>query len=593
MPGTVLHLRASSGDVDPGDLAPGRDIVLHIPLRHGKVLAPGVLIDDHLDLSARREVDRQAHAALAAWREQVDDQLLVGGVSISDLWHSELFAEVFLPVLRAVAGVRAAVAVAGADRLHCIGLDRELVGALAVALAPLEVTAEALAAPPRYPGEEAAPPGIAARLPAWRRLTRMALEAAGVPTVAWGRVLVLPYQSTLAVLRRLAVGEGPAPVAHLAFPPPTPGLALRVVRRGGWTGLPGARRRRRAATEAAARLDALAQMPAPALPALATAEILHSRALACLRDRALETAAMVPELQRPITRGRLRAVLLPFDDEPVAKLLIRLAQSAGVPTLSLQHGYEPYKVFHPGSLADHAGVWSEWDRLAFGVERRPRAAVIGNPAKAMLSPPPARRARQRPVAVVLVEHHLRQTGLVDRRITAHHISAAVEGLRAHSADWDIVVRPHPSDDLREFAALAASLPGEAVTVDADSPILELLAGADLCVGAASTATLEAAALGARVVMLNLSGVRWAPPLDGSGTLPYATSAEALVAEVGRAMGAAEVLGSEELRRGLGLEPADPAGAVISWLQELVDQPRRRRSARSASARSSGASQITQ
>lgn len=565
-PGAVLRVRPTCQGLDPTQLIAGRDVVLALPAEHGTTLPEGVLIDDHLELAARLDVDRQAHAALGTWRHHVDEPLTIGPLSLSDIWHSELLAEVFVPACRIVAGLRAAATAYGAAAVECDGLDAALVDAVRAELAPLPVTAISLGPPPRYPSEEAVPPGIAARQPAWQRLIRRAVDAIGIPSFARGEVLVLPYLSTVSVLERLAAGRGPRPVVHLGAVPDR-ALTARAVRRGGWVGSPSLRARRRAARAARDRLSAAELVRWPEIKQPGLERLLHQRALACLAGRALETTAAVSVLRTPLAAGRIQAVLLPFDHEPQAKTIVRLAQRAGVPTLVVQHGYEPQRVLPTGSLSDSVGVWSEADRQGFPPEHRRRVRVTGNPRKAQL--PAARRHRStgRPVAVVLAEHHSRMSAILDRRITAVHLAIALGGLGSSRRTWRIIVRPHPSDDIGAFQRMVEGLASDA-EVDGRTPAAELLANADLCVGALSTATLEAALLGARVVMLNPRGISWTPPLQEGGPVLMARTADELAAAVDAAMDAPEAPGADALREALGVDPEDPAGDLVDWLTEI-------------------------
>jgi ADP-heptose:LPS heptosyltransferase len=230
-------------------------------------------------------------------------------------------------------------------------------------------------------------------------------------------------------------------------------------------------------------------------------------------------------------------------------------------------------VFPTGDLSDYAGVWSHWTLEAVPPERRERARIVGNPRNgAFGASARSKPARQRPVAVILVEHHSRQTALLDRRITARHLAAAIDGLRRSRRDWRIVVRPHPVDEFGEIAQIAAEIAGEPIRVDGHTPATELLADADLCVGALSTATLEAAQMGTRVVMLNPSRIGWTPPLTSGSSVVVAATADELARAVDEVMEAPEPPGAAELLEGLGVGVADPAGLTVDWIRELIQPP---------------------
>jgi hypothetical protein len=126
-----------------------------------------------------------------------------------------------------------------------------------------------------------------------------------------------------------------------------------------------------------------------------------------------------------------------------------------------------------------------------------------------------------------------------------------------------VLRPHPLDDADYEANLPAQ-PGLSVRVERGGPIEPLFAGAALCVGALSTATLQAAVAGVPTVFLNSTGLRLAWPFDGSGAFPYAEDAEGLAARIDEVLAAPVVPGAEAAAEALGLRPDS-----VERLVELV------------------------
>jgi hypothetical protein len=71
-------------------------------------------------------------------------------------------------------------------------------------------------------------------------------------------------------------------------------------------------------------------------------------------------------------------------------------------------------------------------------------------------------------------------------------------------------------------------------------------------------------------MLNVSPVDWAPPLSPGGAVPYATDANELARELDRVLGDPHPVGTEDLLRGLGFAPADPADDIVEWLAGLSE-----------------------
>jgi hypothetical protein len=297
-------------------------------------------------------------------------------------------------------------------------------------------------------------------------------------------------------------------------------------------------------------------------------ELLHRRALRCLSDRAAASIALAELLERALARHKLDAVLVPFDHEPVAKVLVRTAQAHGVPVLALQHGYEPLKRFAPGEFSDALGQWSRWDLAALPPEQRARARVVGNPSRGTIRSPSSPQSVP-PHAVVLIENRWRFSALMDQRVSALHLAAALEGLRQSRHDWRITVRPHPSDDVAEFRALAAELGVTRMDIETKTPMLDLLSSAQVCVGALSTAALQTALTGTRLVMLMPQPFDCVPPLDGSGQVMYATNASELCQAVDAAMDAPQPPGRAELLEALGCGSPDPTAHILNWIRELA------------------------
>ena len=111
-----------------------------------------------------------------------------------------------------------------------------------------------------------------------------------------------------------------------------------------------------------------------------------------------------------------------------------------------------------------------------------------------------------------------------------------------------MIRPHPSSPGAE-AALSRPA-GIRVEIDATTPIEQLCATVDACVGAMSTATLQAAGHGVPVVFLDVVGVPRPWPFDGS-PVPVAHDAEERAGALAPAVEAREVAGQAELLDALG------------------------------------------
>jgi hypothetical protein len=562
----VVRVRGSSAGSSPHDLRVGRDVVLDMPRAQGDELPRGVLLDDLLAPEQRDAIDREAIERLRAWRQRRDAELTVDGVCMPNIWEVELLAEVFLPETRIAAGLLAAFEQAPPRRVECEGLDAGRVATLRAVLGPLGV--EVLAAgppapPPRYPSVLASP----ARIALSRRVAKSILQATGAPQRVRGEVFFLPYWHLLPVLERLSA-SGPLDPVLDPGAPPRAALAtlLRCALRGGWVGYPGLRRRRWSRRSLERRL-ASARGAASAEASLSG--LLDTRALTMLEQRAGGTLAAVSQLREAFAGRRIRLAVLPFDSPPEARVVVQAARDCGVPTLVVQHGLFNEPNDPDKTLADCVAVWSDADAADLR-EWTPAAVVTGNPGAGR---PPAlrdrRRAGPREQAIVLVEYASRLSTRVDNRVSVRHVLAALDALSKALPGASVTIRPHPAEHEPEiFERLAAAARGLEVGVDVTSPIDDVLRTADLCVGAVSTATLEAAAAGVPVVFLNVTEkpARW--PFDGSTDVPVACSSEELAEVVPRVLASGGVPGRAEMLEALGAR-ADALDRVVGLIERLA------------------------
>ena len=98
-----------------------------------------------------------------------------------------------------------------------------------------------------------------------------------------------------------------------------------------------------------------------------------------------------------------------------------------------------------------------------------------------------------------------------------------------------MLRPHPLDPEREgYLRIAAEHPELDVVVDAGGPVETAIERAGICIGALSTATLQAAAMGVPTVLLDVTEMTLTWPFDGSGDFSTARSEAELAESIGSA-----------------------------------------------------------
>ena len=517
-----------------GDLQPGRDIALTAPPALAGTLAPGTLLDDHLDLDSRVAIETEARRRTAVWLSARRAALQVDGIDLAWVWEVEIYRQAVLPAVRLVTGVGIAAAALG-TAVECPELDDAEASALADA--GVEVRGGQ--------GSGAlAIPSDTVWMPLYKRLAIRARVP--VPQLVRGSVRVLNHWALEPLVRPLAADGRLVPVLD-------PGLLHRLPRgelaelawRGGWIGAPGPLRRARSERMVRTVLGRLDGRSGDALDRL-----VDARARALLAERAIVTPSLVDRQRRAFARGRIRVLVVPFDSVAPVRAILVAAREHGVPSLLVQHGLAGSPDDPDMRESDHVAVWDE--RQAERVARNgPRVSVTGNPAA------PERRRPRRPPStpgrtLLLVQPPTPFSVRLDARVSRRSVDVGLSALAAARPGSTVVLRPHPLDPTPH--AYATSVSGVRVEVDRSSPIEALIAASDLCIGGVSTALLQAAAMGVPVVFLDLTAMAIAWPLDGTTSVPVATDVAGLRDQVERALAADDVLGGEELATALGVRP---------------------------------------
>jgi hypothetical protein len=550
----LLDVAATSAGRLPRAFRVGRDLVLRVPTEHGLDLPEGVALDDHLDAEARELVDSAARERFRRWRDRHRETLTVDGLDLTSIWEIELVARCFQPAARLEVGLPRALDSCGAGVLSIGPMGGTTAALLEAAAARASVTVRRYARPPGgHEAERTAVPPLPARLSA----------AAGVPPLLRGQVLCVPYWNVVPVYRALTERTNGARAAAAGVTLPGLGARdmLRAALRGGWLGHPGARARQRAGIRAARVIESARRQPVAGDD---LDEPLDRWAFTVLADRAASTLAAGEHARRALAGGSVRSLLVPFDGTADAAVLIDEARRAGLPSLLVQHGFDARMGAPDKARADVVALWSERDRSGVPPEARGRVVVTGNPGAEHL----AGRARRRPRrdrTLVLVDYPSRLSALITERVGQRHVAVALEALARARPGSTAIVRPHPSE--QHAHAYLRSPAGLHVELDMTTPIENALDEVDLCIGAMSTATLQAAALGVPVVYLEVAGHRRPWPLDGS-VVPTAHDADDLAQAVSLVLAEPELSGQAPLIEALGVRPGS-VSAICDLLDELV------------------------
>ena len=142
---------------------------------------------------------------------------------------------------------------------------------------------------------------------------------------------------------------------------------------------------------------------------------------------------------------------------------------------------------------------------------------------------------------------------------------AIRALQRCVPKATVILRPHPSQGLSPISVLRARFPQVDMEVDVQSDIMEVLEASDLCVGATSAATFQAAIAGTPVIVLNLADFEWSWPLGEGTTVPVARNEDELAAWIDRWRAGEALPGREDLLAGLGVDGGDPTERLLEVL----------------------------
>ena len=166
--------------------------------------------------------------------------------------------------------------------------------------------------------------------------------------------------------------------------------------------------------------------------------------------------ATAPRLVSQLRRYGVDAVLVPFDTNPAVRLLVRVAQSLGIPTFVINDGYKGDEVQVEGLSTDVALAWSRAIADHYFVRHPGKTIVTGNPkfsAARNSTWRPPERARLR---VLVGSFTFSPADLNCRRGDAERflddVLSGLAAARPAVAD-EVVVKLHPADEPAHYRDL--------------------------------------------------------------------------------------------------------------------------------------------
>lgn len=233
-----------------------------------------------------------------------------------------------------------------------------------------------------------------------------------------------------------------------------------------------------------------------------------------------------PRLASQLRRYRVDAVLVPFDTNPAVRLLVRVAQSLGIPTFVINDGYKGDEIQVEGLSTDVALAWSSAVADHYFVRHPGKTIVTGNPKFSALRGSRWRPPEKTRLRVLVGSFTFSPVDLNCRRGDAERflddVLTGLAAARPAVAD-EVVVKLHPADEPAHYQDLLERYSDFHVSLRTAGDISEQFADADLYVTTYSTSLLEAATM-MPVIYYRVNDQRLGPPFEDDEFLSRRTAA---------------------------------------------------------------------
>ncbi|CAN5459419.1 hypothetical protein BH09PSE4_BH09PSE4_15890 [soil metagenome] len=202
---------------------------------------------------------------------------------------------------------------------------------------------------------------------------------------------------------------------------------------------------------------------------------------------------------------------------------IAAANDLSMTTIELQHGFisafdpflhfpgRPNVPYSPAHLLTFGRFWAE----QIDLPRNTRAHVMGWEPERNKALPSRRNSRQ-----VLV---------ISQWIMGQQLAQAAADLARAAPDWNVVFRPHPSEDVRRYREEFAAAPPNLSVSSREERIDDLLAESAVQIGVYSTSLFEGMGKGLRTIVFALPGFQYMRDVIEIGDAALARSVDEAVA----------------------------------------------------------------
>jgi hypothetical protein len=503
--------------------------------------AKSLILDERIDPDRAQAVNVELWDRAYSWfRDGEHDPTLVDGISAGDIAGAEAALTILLPAARGVLEAQAlreadnveelTLAVATGGPGHYEQVERIQAEAFAAALGATRTPAvrRVVSRDPRNAAlfakfQRTRDPDWTAHESRLRVLARdLVVGATNVGSMLRDRpnaLGVLEYNPTRAFARAYASDQRRA--LRLVRFDPEPGDLRNVFRAGDRAVILSVRTigPRHAVT---APID-VSKGDSCVIGGVALAPVIGPHLEALVDRYASLISALAPRLREELTRSDVKALFVPFDTPPLARLLVRAAQTLGIASVHLNDGFKADDFQQEGMAADLALAWSESIRANYYRPRRRNAPVTGNP-KADVKPRQLSRSTFR-TRLVVGSFTFSPIDLNCRRSDPETFLAHVfEGIGMSSITRPrLTLKLHPADEIAHYAVILSRFAELEPVIVSNGDVVSLFDDADVYVTTYSTSLLEAVAVGLPVIYYRVNPQRLHPPFEGDHFLQKRTA----------------------------------------------------------------------
>jgi hypothetical protein len=206
-------------------------------------------------------------------------------------------------------------------------------------------------------------------------------------------------------------------------------------------------------------------------------------------------AKCAEDYRQALERGKIRAIVLPYDAPPEESILLQLAESMGIPSALIIHGILHGDWFNDSyyTHADEVMVWGEWQARTYrALGKRDGFGVVstGNPKfdTVYCRKKAGRKNGGKPRVLVLAD--VKNMSMAWAR--SDDPERFLHGLLGELKELDVrvVVKPHPASNMDYYRGQIARYPNAALEADKQKDIVDCIQDADVVIAPYSTALLE-------------------------------------------------------------------------------------------------------